>query len=65
MRLDWDINVKVVSVRQDIADFSEEGNGIVAIIIVYSYALGLDLHKRLFTKLAASGVNSSVVVWVR
>ena len=40
------------------------GVGIDAIIIDFSKAFDLVLHDRLFTKRAASGVDSRVVVWV-
>ena len=50
---------------QDIADSLDEGIGIVAIIIDSSEAFGLVTHSRLLMKLAASGVDSRVVVWVR
>jgi len=43
----------------------DEGVGIDAIIIGFSKAFGLVLHDRLLTKVAASGVDSRVVVWVR
>ena len=38
---------------------------IYAIIIEFSKAFDLVSHDRLLTKLAASGVDSRVVVWVR
>ena len=41
------------------------GRGIDAIVIDFSKAFGLVLHDRLLTKVAASGVDSRVVVWVR
>jgi hypothetical protein len=46
-------------------DSSDEGVGIDAIIIHFSKDFDLVPHDRLFTKLAASGVDSRVVVWVR
>jgi hypothetical protein len=52
-------------VWQDIAGFLDEGVRIDAIITDFSKALGLLARDRLFTKLAASGVDSKVVVWVR
>ena len=44
-------------------DFSDEGVGIDAIIIDISRAFDL-VHDRLLMKLASSGVDSRVVVWV-
>jgi len=44
----------------DIAESLDEGNSIDV-----SKASNLVPHERLFTKLAGSGVDSRVVVWVR
>jgi len=52
-------------VCQDIVDSLDEGVGIDVIIIDFSRAFNLDPHDRLLTKLAAWGVDSKVVVWVR
>jgi len=52
-------------VCQNIADNLEERFGIDAIIIDFSKAFGLVPHDRLLTKLAASGVDSRVVVLVK
>ena len=41
------------------------GVGIDAIIIDFSKAFDLVSHDRLLVKLAASGVDSRIVVWVR
>jgi len=46
-------------------DSLEEGVGIDAYIIDFSKAFDLVPHDRLLTKLAASGVDSRIVVWVR
>jgi hypothetical protein len=51
--------------KHDIADSLEEGVGINAIIIDFSKAFDLVPHDRLLTKLAASGVDSTIVVLVR
>jgi len=64
MGLDRDTGVKVITVCQDIADCLDEGVGIDAFIIDFSKAFDLVPHDRLFTKRAASGVDSRVVVWV-
>ena len=55
---------QVITVCQDIAD-GLDGVGIDAIIIDFSKAFDLVLHDLLFTKLAATGVDSKVLVWVR
>jgi hypothetical protein len=52
-------------VCQDIANSLDEGFGIDAIVIDFSKAFNLVTHDWLLTKLAASGVDSMVVVWVR
>ena len=64
-RIDMDTLVKVVTVCQDIADPLVEGVGIDAIIIDFSKALDLVPYDRLLTKLAASAVDSRIVVWIR
>ena len=50
---------------QNIADSLDEGVGVDPIIIDFSKAFDSVPHDRLLTKLAASGVDSRVVVWVR
>ena len=65
MGLDRDTHVKVITVCQNIADALDEGVGTDAIIIDFSKAFDLVPHDRLLTKLAASGVDSTVVVCVR
>ena len=50
---------------QDIADSLDEGVSIYEIIIGFSKAFDLVPHDQLLMKLAASGVESRVVVWVR
>ena len=49
----------------DIADTLDEGIGADAFIIDFSKAFDLVPHDRLHMKVAASGVESSVVIWVR
>ena len=56
---------KVLTVCQDTADSLDEGVCIDAITIGFSKAFNLVPHDRLLTKLAASGMDSRVVVWVR
>jgi len=52
-------------VCQDIANFLDEGFSIDAIVTDFSKAFDLVPHDWLLKKLAASGVDSRVVVWVR
>ena len=56
---------QVIMVWQDIADSLDEVVGIDAIIIDFSKAFDLVPHDRLITKLAASGVDLRLVIWVR
>jgi len=50
---------------RDIADFLDEGARIDAIIIDFSNAFDLVQYDRLLMKIASSGVDSRVVVWIR
>jgi len=54
-----------VTVCQDVADSLDEGARIDAIVIDFSKAFYLVPYDRTLTKIAASGVDSRVVVWVR
>ena len=56
---------QVIAVRQDIADSLDNGDKIDAIIADFSKAFDLVPHGRLLTKIANSGVDSRVVVWIR
>ena len=56
---------QVITVCQDIADSLDKGVSTDAIITDSSKAFNLVPHDLLLTKLAASGVDSRVVVWVR
>jgi len=56
---------QVITVCQDIADSLDNGDRINAIIIEFSKTFGLVPHGRLLTKIANSGVDSRVVVWIR
>ena len=56
---------QVITVCQDIADSLDEGVGTNAIIIDFSLAFDLVPHDRLLMKLAASGVDSRVILWAR
>jgi hypothetical protein len=57
--------VFVITVYQDIADSLDNGSSTDAIIIDFSKAFDLVPHDRLFTKIAASGVDSRVVIRIR
>ena len=56
---------QVVTVCQDIADSMDEGVKTDAILIYFSRGLDLVPHDRLLTKIAATGVDLSVVVWAK
>jgi hypothetical protein len=65
MGLDWDTLMKVITVCQDIAESLDKGVSIDAIIIDFFKTFNLVPHERLLTKLATSGEDLRVVVWVR
>jgi len=54
-----------ITICQDIADSLDNGDKIDAIIADFSKAFDLVPHGRLLTKIANSGVDSRVVVWIR
>jgi len=57
---------QIVTVCQDIADSLDEGVRTDAIIIIgFSKAFDLVPHDRLLTKIAATGVDLRVVVWLK
>jgi len=56
---------QVITVCQDIADSLDNGDKIDAIIVDFSKAFYLVPHGRLLNKIANSGVDSKVVVWIR
>jgi len=56
---------QVIAVCQDAADSLDNGDKIDAIIVGLSKAFDLVPHGRLLTKIANSGVDSRVVVWIR
>ena len=56
---------QVIAVCQDIADSLDNGDKIDAIIIDFSKAFDLVPHGLLLTKIANSGVDYRVVVWIR
>ena len=61
----YSCEIQAITVCQDIADPLGEGVGLNAITMDFSKAFGLVPHDRLLMKLAASGVDSRVVVWVK
>ena len=54
-----------VTVCQDIADSLDNEDKIDAVIVDFSKAFYLVPHGRLLTKIANSGVDTRVVVWIR
>jgi len=56
---------QLITVCQDIADSLDNGDRIDAIIIDFSKDFELVSHGRLLTKIANSGVDSRVVVWIK
>jgi len=64
-RQEYSCESQVITVCQYIADSLEEGFDIDAIIIDSSKVFDLVPHDLLLTKLAASGVDTRVAVWVR
>lgn len=56
---------QIVTVCQDIADSLDEGVRTDAIIIDFSKAFDLVPHGRLLSKIAATGVDFRVVVWIK
>jgi len=64
-RTGYSCESKVITVCQDIADSLDNGDKIDAIIVDFSKSFGLVPHGRFLTKIANSGVDSRVVVWIR
>jgi len=56
---------QVITVLQDTADCLDNGDKIDAIIVDFLKALDLVPHGRLLSKIANSGMDSRVVVWIR
>ena len=56
---------QVITVCQDIADSLDNGDRMDVIIIDFSKAFDLVPHGRLLTKIANSGVDPRVLVWIR
>jgi len=64
-RAGYSCESQVITVCQDIADSLDNGDKIDTIIVDFSKAFDLVSHGRLLTKIANSGVDSRVVVWIR
>ena len=56
---------QVITVYQDVADSMDNGDKIDAIRVDFSKAFDLGPHGRLLTKIANSGLDSRLVVWIR
>ena len=56
---------QVIVVCQDVADCLDNGDRIDAVIIDFSKAFDIVPHGRLLTKIANSGMDSTVLVWIR
>jgi len=56
---------QIVTVCQDIADYLDEGARTGAIITDFSKALNLVQYDRMFSKIAASELDTWGVKWVR
>ena len=56
---------QVITVCQDIADSLDNGDRVDAIVVDFSKAFDLVPHGRLLVKIAESGVDTRVVVWIR
>jgi retron-type reverse transcriptase len=64
-RTGYACEIQVITVCRDIADSLDKGDVIDAIITDFSKTFDLVAHDRLLTKLAASGEDSRVVIWLR
>jgi hypothetical protein len=64
-RLGCSCESQVVTVCQDIAELLDEGVRTDAIVIDFSKAFDLVLHDRLLTKIAETGWDLRVVLWVK
>jgi hypothetical protein len=62
-RPEYSCESHVITVYEDIADSLDNGSRIYAIIVDFSKAFDLVPHDGLITKIAASGVDSKVVIW--
>ena len=65
IRTGYSCESRIVTVCQDIADTLDDGTRMEATIIDSSKAYSLVPYDCLLMKMAASGMDSSVVIWVR
>ena len=65
MSVQYSKESQVIAVCQGIADCLDNGDKIDAIIVDFSRAFDLVPHGRLLNKIANSGVDTKVVVWIR
>jgi hypothetical protein len=56
---------QVITVCKDTAHSQDNGGRTDAVVIDFSKAFDLAPHDRMLTKIAASGVDSWVVIWIR
>jgi hypothetical protein len=64
-RLGYLCESQIITVCQDTSDTLDEGARLGVIIIDYWKAFDLVPHDRLLRKIATSGMDSRVVVWIR
>ena len=64
-RTGYSCESQVITVCQDIADSLDNGDRTDAIIVDFWKAFDLMPHGRLLTKIANSGEDARVVVWIR
>ena len=63
-RLGYSCESQVITVCQDIADSLDNGDRIDAVVVDFSKAFDLVSHGLLLVKIAESGVDTRVVVWI-
>jgi hypothetical protein len=64
-RTGYSCESQIITVCQDISDALHEGARLDAIMVDFSKVFDLVPHDRLIKKIAAPGVDSRVVVWIR
>jgi 23S rRNA C2498 (ribose-2'-O)-methylase RlmM len=64
-RLGYSFESQIITVCQDTADALDNGDRIDAIIVDFSKAFDLVPHGQLLVKIANSGMDAKVVVWIR
>ena len=61
----YSCETQIITVCQDISDSIDKATRLDVIIIDFSKAFDLVPHDRLLKKIAASGVDSKVVLWIK